>query len=661
MQPCELFEQHPRSLTRYQQRWFRTSWSTSSRTRTAPSTLVCQLAGATHRNLAVVGDDDQSIYSWRGADMRNILDFERDYPDAKVVKLEQNYRSTQTILDAAHAVVSRNAGRKDKKLWTDRGAGAAITLFDAYNEYEEAEFVARQVEKLVGGGGRTSMSRLLTSRADDDDGARRYGEVAVAYRINAQSRVLEESFMRFGIPYQLVGGTRFYERREVKDALAYVRLARNPRRPGRAGADHQRPGPRDRQQDAGGAARLGRRPRRRPLDRGHRGGGEPEPRAPRTCQPGRVRGGGGAAHRGGADRAAGTPVRPRHRAVGLRESIQDGTDEGDERWTNVLELRNHAAEYDEIAPPEGLARFLEEVALVSDQDTLEDRPDRVTLITLHAAKGLEFPVVFIVGMEEGMLPHQRALEDERELEEERRLAYVGMTRAKDQLYLVHAHHRSTFGVGAPAEPSRFLAELPEDLLKAERTGTPFRRGGRTNDRWSPRGTDAEGWLPGGYRSPTRRVNEPLRPVNLPDMSAPPVGASLDAAREKVASSGYRARPGPRPRQRHVPRRATPAEEAAAGPRWQTGDRVRHRRYGIGLVVAQRDREGGRGGDGGLRGAWAEVPDRGLRRAGARLVNGEAAAALDAGDPRRAARGARRVLRRPRRHGPRAAHRARPGR
>ena len=176
----------------------------------------------------MVGDDDQSIYSWRGADLRNILDFEADYPDCKVVKLEQNYRSTQTILDAAHAVVSRNAGRKDKKLWTDRGSGTQITLFDAYNEYEEAEFVARQVEKLVGGAGRGSMARLLTSRADDEDGSMRYGDVAIAYRINAQSRVLEESFMRFGIPYQLVGGTRFYERREVKDVLAYVRLARNP-------------------------------------------------------------------------------------------------------------------------------------------------------------------------------------------------------------------------------------------------------------------------------------------------------------------------------------------------------------------------------------------------------------------------------------------------
>ena len=159
-------------------------------------------------------------------------------------------------------------------------------------------------------------------------------------------------------------------------------------------------------------------------------------------------------------------------------AIQDGTDDGEERWANLMELRNHAAEFDEIAPPEGLARFLEEVALVSDQDELEDVPDRVTLITLHAAKGLEFPVVFMVGLEEGLLPHRRALEDERELEEERRLAYVGMTRAKDRLYLVHAHHRSTYGVGAQADPSRFLAELPEELLAAERSAAPFRRGRR---------------------------------------------------------------------------------------------------------------------------------------------------------------------------------------
>jgi DNA helicase-2/ATP-dependent DNA helicase PcrA len=271
---------------------------------------------------------------------------------------------------------------------------------------------------------------------------------------------------------------------------------------------------------------------------------------------------------------------------GLQATIQDGTDDGEERWTNLLELRAHAAEFDELAVPEGLARFLEEVALVSDQDTLEDRPDRVTLITLHAAKGLEFPIVFIVGLEEGLLPHKRALEDERELEEERRLAYVGMTRAKDRLYLVHARHRSTWGVGAAAESSRFLAELPEELLDAERSdaGTPFRRGG-----WGERhGTDDEGWLPSGYRAPFRdRISEPLRPVSLPDMAQPSqVGRELDAARSRVAAAGYAAgdEPDLGTGTFDRPAAATTASEELA---WRAGDRVRHRRFGEGIVVSSR--------------------------------------------------------------------------
>ena len=421
------------------------------------------------------------------------------------MKLEQNYRSTQTILDAAHAVVSRNEGRKEKKLWTDRGAGTQITLFDAYNEYEEAEFVARQIERLVGGSGRGGLTGMLTRRADDEDGAMRYGEIAVCYRINAQSRVLEEACMRFGIPYQLVGGTRFYERREVKDALAYVRLARNAadrvalervinvpaRGIGDKTLEELRAWAESRGVHAvgggGGAPARTRTWRRAPAPRW--------PPSPTWC---------------GASWRWPPPSRRRPSstrstsAPGLQSMVQDGTDDGEERWTNLLELRNHAAEFDELAVPEGLARFLEEVALVSDQDTLEERPDRITLITLHAAKGLEFPVVFIVGLEEGLLPHKRALEDERELEEERRLAYVGMTRAKDRLYLVHASHRSTWGVGAAAEASRFLAELPEDLLDAQRDeGTPFRRGG-----WGERrGTDDEGWLPSGYRSPQPRPRQ----------------------------------------------------------------------------------------------------------------------------------------------------------
>ena len=586
MRTVFLFEQHPDVLARYQARWQQVNVDEYQDTNRAQY-LICRQLAAKHKNLSVVGDDDQSIYSWRGADLRNILDFEADYPDAKVVKLEQNYRSTQTILDAAHAVVSRNEGRKDKKLWTDRGAGSQITLFDAYNEYEEAEFVARQIEKLVGGARRGGMAALLTSRADDEDGSLRYGDIAIAYRINAQSRVLEESFMRFGIPYQLVGGTRFYERREVKDVLAYVRLARNPgdrvaleriinvpaRGIGaktvaelRAWAESRDASLWNAVEQAPGNLNLA-----------------PRARAQLAVFADLMRG-----------LMAMVPNEPPSAIFdvalersGLQAAVQDGTDDGEERWTNVLELRNHAAEFDEIAAPEGLARFLEEVALVSDQDELEEAPDRVTLITLHAAKGLEFPVVFIVGMEEGLLPHRRALEDERELEEERRLAYVGMTRAKDRLYLVHAHHRSTYGVGAQSDPSRFLAELPDELLSAERSAAPFRRGGGD---W-PRGTDDDGgWLPGGYRSPTRRVREPLRPISLPDMAATPrpVGRQLDAARERVAAATYEgaaaidlgsgtfSAPG-----------AGDALGAEEDPSWHAGDRVRHRRFGDGIVVSSR--------------------------------------------------------------------------
>jgi DNA helicase II / ATP-dependent DNA helicase PcrA len=589
MRAVFLFEQHPAVLARYQGRWQQILVDEYQDTNRAQY-LLCSLLAAKHGNLAVVGDDDQSIYSWRGADLRNILDFERDHPTTKVVKLEQNYRSTQTILDAAHAVVSRNEGRKEKKLWTDRGAGTAITLFDAYNEYEEAEFVARQIERLTGSG-RSGLNAMLTARADDESGSLRYGEIAITYRINAQSRVLEEAFVRFGIPYQLVGGTRFYERREVKDALAFVRLSRNTADrvalervinvPARGIGDKTMEELRASAEARGGTL----------WDAIERAGENPNlsPRS-RTALAGFAD-----LVRGVAAIAAKEPVSAIFDAVyertGLRASLQDGTDDGEERWTNLLELRNHAAEFDELAVPEGLERFLEEVALVSDQDELEDRPDRVTLITLHAAKGLEFPIVFIVGLEEGLLPHRRALEDDRELEEERRLAYVGMTRAKDRLYLVHANHRSTWGVGAASEPSRFLAELPEELLEADREApSPYRRAWGAQGGWSRRGTDDDEWLPGGYRSPGHRVRENLRPVNLPDLSAPvPIGKELDRAKERVAKTSYE-----KGEELDLGSGgfATPAE-APAGTEsaWRAGDKVRHRRFGEGIVVTSRLEKG----------------------------------------------------------------------
>ncbi len=510
------------------------------------------------------------------------------------MKLEQNYRSTQTILDAAHAVVSRNAGRKDKKLWTDRGAGTAVSVFDAYNEYEEAEFVARQVERLAGGG-RSSLNSILTRRADDEDGALRYGEIAVAYRINAQSRVLEEAFVRFGIPYQLVGGTRFYERREVKDALGYVRLARNSADrvalervvnvPARGIGEKT-------MEELRAAAESHGRTLWQAVEQA---GSNPNlsPRA-RTSLNGFAE-----LVRGFAALASSGPPSAVFDAVyegaGLRETLQDGSDEGEERWTNLLELRNHAAEFDELAVPEGLERFLEEVALVSDQDELQDRPDRVTLITLHAAKGLKFPVVFMVGLEEGLLPHRRALDNDRELEEERRLAYVGMTRAKDRLYLVHAHHRSTWGVGAQSEPSRFLAELPEELLSIERDeGSGTRRAWGANGGWQRRGTDDDAWLPGGYRAPQRRGGEPLRPVSLPDLAAaagPPIGRQLDAARERVAETHYQPGAELDLGSGAFSAPAAQADPASGEPAWQAGDKVLHRRFGAGTVVASRLEKG----------------------------------------------------------------------
>jgi DNA helicase-2/ATP-dependent DNA helicase PcrA len=592
-----LFEQHPDVLARYQRRWQYILVDEYQDTNRAQYRL-CALLAAVHRNLAVVGDDDQSIYSWRGADLRNILDFERDWPDTKVVKLEQNYRSTQTILDAAHAVVSRVEGRRDKRLWTDRGAGAAVQVFDAYNEYEEAEFVARQVERLASSADRRrGWASLLTTRADDgpDDGGTdadaaggsgasgpsgpmRFGDIAVAYRVNAQSRVLEEAFMRFGIPYQLVGGVRFYERREVKDALAYARLARNP----------------------GDRVAL-----ERVINVPARGIGDKTVAELRAWAEGR-----GTSLWDAVEAAASNPnLATRARSAlagfadivrglvavasvgpassvleealersGLRAQLEDGSEDGAERWANLVELRNHAAEFDELAAPEGLARFLEEVALVSDQDTLEDRPERVTLITLHAAKGLEFPVVFMVGLEEGLLPYARALDDERELEEERRLTYVGMTRAKDRLYLVHARHRSAWGSGGvEVEPSRFLADLPEDLLEVDRG----RRGvglGWVRDRRNGGGMDDEAGGGTTIWGRTRPGLEPLRPERLPDLHVPDREAlpDVDLGSGSFSQVGRTSPTGNGAAEAD----ATPAELA-----WRAGDKVRHRRFGDGIVVS----------------------------------------------------------------------------
>ncbi len=399
-----------------------------------------------HRNLAVVGDPDQSIYGFRGADIRNILEFEDTFPDAFVVKLEQNYRSTQTILDAANAVIANNRGRKSKLLWTDLGQGDPIKVRELEDEHAEARFVTGELQRLV------------------DEGVSR-AEIAVFYRTNAQSRVLEDTLVRAEIPYQVIGGTKFYERAEIKDAIAYLTTLVNP-------------------QDVGAFTRIVNSPRRgigstslsRVISFANTMGASIWDAA---SDPGQVPGLGAAAvkalsrfmgtmHVLGERAQADTPIASLLNDVlqetGYLESLEaERTIEAQGRIENLQELVNVAAEYDASASEEhSLAEFLQQVALVADADERTDDDGLVTLMTLHNAKGLEYPIVFIIGCEEGVFPHSRAL-DEGGLEEERRLCYVGITRAQRDLYLTFARTRTVFGARSYGAVSRFLAEIPANL------------------------------------------------------------------------------------------------------------------------------------------------------------------------------------------------------
>jgi DNA helicase II / ATP-dependent DNA helicase PcrA len=410
--------------------------------------------------LCVVGDADQSIYAFRGATIRNIVEFEEDYPDATVILLEQNYRSTQTILSAANAVVSRNPGRKPKNLWSDAGAGPPIVGYVADNEHDEAAFVAEEVDRL------------------SDEGVAKPGQVAVFYRTNAQSRVFEEVFIRVGLPYRVVGGVRFYERREVRDLLAYLRLIANP-------ADEvslrrvlnvPRRGIGDRAEEyvAGYAARE-----RITFAEALRTPGEVPGLAARSAAA--IAGFNELIDDLREQAATGGPVAELVEAVldrtGYQVSLETSPDLQDEtRVENLQEMVSVAREFDgslsDQARADGrLADFLERVALVADADEIPDGEDHggmVTLMTLHTAKGLEFPVVFLTGMEEEVFPHQRSLTNQRELEEERRLAYVGITRAEQRLYLTRAAGRNWWGRPAFHTPSRFLSEIPSSLIEWKR-------------------------------------------------------------------------------------------------------------------------------------------------------------------------------------------------
>lgn len=405
---------------------------------------LVKLLGDKYRNICIVGDDDQSIYGWRGADFRLLLQFEKDFPEAKVIKLERNYRSPQTVLDAAWSVIRNNRMRKAKRLWTDKEGGDKIRFYEAESPQDEARFVGLMIRELV------------------NEEKRKYGDFVILYRVNAQSRAFEETLMSLGIPYKIVGGLRFFERKEIKDIVAYLRVIANP-------------------DDNFSLRRIIDVPPRGigpvTIGRGETIALEEEislyralqklveeeklPSAPlKSVQQfleimDELR----------AEASSLPPsqlIRETLDKTGYWKYVDNGTLEGETRKENLQEFIAFARELESKDPSADLLALLERVSLLTDIDTYEQTPDAVTLMTLHSAKGLEFPIVFIVGLEEGLLPHSRSLMSDMEIEEERRLLYVGMTRTKEKLFLSRSWNRSAYGGG---HPSRFLKEIPEELLE----------------------------------------------------------------------------------------------------------------------------------------------------------------------------------------------------
>lgn len=432
----ELFESSPELLSFYQEKYKYISVDEYQDTNHAQYKIIDLLAQK-YRNICVIGDPDQSIYSWRGANMQNILDFEKNYKDARVIKLEQNYRSTAVILEASHFVISKNLNRKEKHLWTERKGGEKINLLKSYDEKNEADLCA---QKIIG--------KVMSQEAKD------YRDFAVLYRTNAQSRVLEEAFMRYGIPYKIVGNVKFYLRKEIKDIIAYLRVVNN-------------------QEDSISLARIVNTPSRKI--------------GPKTIMDLQVAGrdiGMFVAMKQSDNKAVqkfvkfilaikelaeNLPVSELIKELliesGYKEFLlSDKTGDGEARYQNVQELISVAEKYSSMDPKSALNCFLEEISLMTDLDELKDEHNAVTLMTLHSAKGLEFKTVFITGLEEGIFPHSHSLFEPSELEEERRLMYVGMTRAMDSLYLLYANQRMLYGEFKQNVPSQFLNDIPGDLI-----------------------------------------------------------------------------------------------------------------------------------------------------------------------------------------------------
>ncbi|KZE70206.1 ATP-dependent DNA helicase PcrA [Paenibacillus elgii] len=537
MTTIELFQQVPEVLDFYQNKFQYLHVDEYQDTNRAQY-MLCRMLADKYKRICVVGDSDQSIYRWRGADISNILDFEKDYPNATTILLEQNYRSTSNILNAANKVIANNTGRKPKNLWTDKGDGQKIRLYQADSEHEEGYFITGEIRKNV-------------------DKGRRFSDHAILYRTNAQSRVVEEILIKSDIPYQIVGGIKFYDRKEIKDILAYLRLISNP-------------------DDDISFARIVNVPKR----------GIGDTTVERL---------GAAAGQFGVSMFAmlenvdsmeiGAKARNAladfrdmienlYRMVdylsvteltekmlemsGYREELKrENTIESQARLENIDEFLSVTMDFEKRNEDKSLVSFLTDLALIADIDSMNQDPEAgkqgVVLMTMHSAKGLEFPVVFIMGMEEGVFPHSRALMDNEELEEERRLAYVGITRAEEELFLTCARMRTLFGRTTANAPSRFLQELPQELLETVRTGGGFGRGGATTPAWA--GGERRFGSAGGFG-----------------------GAPAQAGRTPVSfRSGPSAAAGGA-----APKAAAPAAQATD---FAMGDKVSHGKWGTGVVVA----------------------------------------------------------------------------
>ena len=412
---------------------------------------IAKTLTATHQNICVVGDPDQSIYSWRNADIRNILSFQSDFPKAKIIALEENYRSTKTILNAAQSIITQNKNRVEKDLWTNNDKGTRVSIYEAYNDKEEAMFVIQQIRNII-------ANYPLT-----------LGDCAVMYRVNAQSRSLEEICLQTETPYQIVGTLKFYQRQEIKDTIAYLRVSINksdnvslmriinnpPRGIGTKTIDHLLWVSKNREsslyQTISEVIQS---------ETNNTGLNQRAIKALTTFKNmvDQI-----------ADNIQNKSLIDFIKFVlsfsGYQKHIVNKPDRGQERWENIQEFMNIANEFQEQNPEQGIGEFLESISLMTDTDNLSDEEEKLTLITLHQSKGLEFPVVFMIGMEEGLLPHSRSMENEQEMEEERRLCYVGMTRAKQILYLVRAFKRGFGNNFGPTIPSRFLSEIPDHLIR----------------------------------------------------------------------------------------------------------------------------------------------------------------------------------------------------